>query len=160
MRTDYIRPQISLPVSTDGPGAGEGRPGGRKPNPRTAEPDPDLPRILVVDDEEVIAAEVAEYLQLKGYDVAVAGSGLEALKLHRVWPADVVITDLFMPEMDGNELIRRLRRSDPDLPIVVVTGHTTFGDDRDVIAEGASVVLKKPIALRELTESLKGLSRR
>ncbi len=44
--------------------------------------------------------------------------------------------------------MRRLHESDPDLPIVVVTGHTTFGDDRDVVAGGASVVLKKPIVLR------------
>ncbi|MCH8835622.1 MAG: response regulator [Proteobacteria bacterium] len=152
--------QISLPVSTAGLGAGEGRPGGKKPQSRTAEPDSDLPRILVVDDEEAVVAEVAEYLRRKGYDVVTAGNGREALKVHRARPADLVITDLLMPGMGGNELIQRLRRSDPDLPIVVVTGHTTFGDDRDVVAEGASVVLKKPIVLRELTDSLKGLGRR
>ncbi|MCH7692396.1 MAG: PAS domain S-box protein [Proteobacteria bacterium] len=152
--------QISLPVSTVGLGAGEGRPGGKKPQSRTEEPDSDLPRILVVDDEEAVVAEVAEYLRRKGYDVVTAGNGREALKVHRARPADLVITDLLMPGMGGNELIQRLRRSDPDLPIVVVTGHTTFGDDRDVVAEGASVVLKKPIVLRELTDSLKGLDRR
>ncbi len=56
--------------------------------------------------------------------------------------------------------MRRLHESDPDLPIVAVKGHTSFGDDRDVVAGGASVVLKKPIVLRELTESLKGLRQR
>ena len=71
-----------------------------------------------------------------------------------------MITDLLMPGMGGNELIQLLRRSDPELPIVVVTGHTTLGDDREVVTEGASVVLKKPIVLRELTESLKGLRQR
>jgi PAS domain S-box-containing protein len=152
--------QISLPVSADGPGAGEGRPGGRKPQSRTTKPDPDLPRILVVDDEQAVVAEVAEYLRRKGYDVVTAGNAREALKVHRARPADLVITDLLMPGMGGNELIQRLHRSDPDLPIVVVTGHTTFGDDRDAVAEGASVVLKKPIVLRELTDSLKGLGRR
>ena len=152
--------QISLPVSTVGLGAGEGRPGGKKPQSRTEEPDSDLPRILVVDDEEAVVAEVAEYLRRKGYDVVTAGNGREALKVHRARPADLVITDLLMPGMGGNELIQRLRRSDPDLPIVVVTGHTTFGDDRDVVAEGASMVLKKPIVLRELTDSLKELGRR
>ena len=152
--------QISLPVSADGPGAGEGRPAGKKPQSRTAEPDPDLPRILVVDDEEAVAAEMAEYLRRKGYDVVTAGNAREALELHRSRPADIVITDLLMPGMGGNELIQRLRRSDPELPIVVVTGHTTFGDDRDAVAEGASVVLKKPIVLRELTESLIGLRQR
>ncbi len=71
-----------------------------------------------------------------------------------------MVADLFMPVMDGAELIRRLHKSDPDLPIVVVTGHTTFGDDQDIVADGASVVLKKPILLRDLRESLKGLRRR
>ncbi len=112
-----------------------------------------------MDDEELTAEELAEYLQVKGYDVATAGSGLEALELHRSRPADVVITDLFMPEMDGNELIRRLRRTDPELPIVVVTGHTTFGDEKESIIEGASVVLKKPIVLSELLGTLNNMVR-
>ena len=112
-----------------------------------------------MDDEEVIAEELAEYLQLKGYDVATAGSGLEALELHRSRPADIVITDLFMPEMNGNELIRRLRRTYPDLPIMVMTGHATFGDEKETITEGASVVLKKPIDLSELLGTLSTLVR-
>ncbi len=92
--------------------------------------------------------------------MATAGNGREALDLHKARPVDVVVTDLFMPVMDGAELIRRLHKSDPDLPIVVVTGHTTFGDDQEIVADGALVVLKKPILLRDLTESLKGLRRR
>ncbi len=92
--------------------------------------------------------------------MVTAGNALEALDLHKARPADVVITDLLMPGMGGNELIQRLHRSDPGLPIVVVTGHTTFGEDRDVVAEGASMVLKKPIVLSELTDSLKELDRR
>ena len=127
---------------------------------RTGNPAPGLPRVLVVDDEEAIVEEVAEYLGRKGYDVATAGNGREALDLHKARPVDVVVTDLFMPVMDGAELIRRLHKSDPDLPIVVVTGHTTFGDDQEIVAAGALVVLMKPILLRDLTASLKGLRRR
>ncbi len=112
-----------------------------------------------MDDEEIITEEVAEYLRRNGYDVTVAGSGVEALELHRSRPADIVITDLLMPEMDGNELIRRLRRTDPDLPVMVVTGHATFGDEEGSVAEGASVVLKKPIDLSELLGTLSTLVR-
>ncbi len=79
--------------------------------------------------------------------------------MHRSRPADVVITDLFMPEMNGTELIRRLRRTHPDLPIVVMTGHTTFGDEKETITEGASLVLKKPISLRELSDTLSDMVR-
>ncbi len=160
MRIGCARFRITLPVSTVRRCAGDSMPKRRKRKPRTGKRGSALPRILFVDDEEAIVEEVAEYLGRKGYDVATAVNAIEALDLHKARPADVVVTDLFMPEMDGAELIRRLRQTDPDLPIVVVTGHTTFGDDRDIVAEGASAVLKKPIILRELTDSLKEMARR
>ena len=47
------------------------------------------------------------------------------------------------------------RRTNPELPILVITGHTTFGEDQDIVADGASAVLKKPIDLRELTERMR-----
>ncbi|MEE8606164.1 MAG: response regulator, partial [Nitrospiraceae bacterium] len=151
--------RISVPAAVDGSGAVDRRSRKKKRKAGTRKRSSGLPRVLVVDDEEVIAEELAEYLQLKGYDVATAGSGLEALEVHRSRPADVVITDLFMPEMNGNELIRRLRRTDPDLPIMVMTGHTTFGDEKETITEGASLVLKKPISLRELSDTLSNMVR-
>ncbi|MFQ5764558.1 MAG: PAS domain S-box protein [Rhodospirillales bacterium] len=151
--------RISVPAAVDRSGTVDRRSRKKKRKAGTRKRRSDLPRVLVVDDEEMIAEELAEYLQPNGYDVATAGSGLEALELHRSRPADIVITDLFMPEMNGNELIRRLRRSHPDLPIVVVTGHTTFGDEKKSIAGGASVVLKKPIDLPELLGTLGNMVR-
>ena len=147
--------RITLPVSAHGPGAVARPPNRKRAKPRPGNPGSTLPRILFVDDEKDIVAEVAEYLVYEGYDVATAGNGWEALELHKSRPADVVITDWLMPGMGGNELIRRLRETEPDLPILVMTGHTTFGDDQDIVAEGASVVLKKPIDLRELTERMR-----
>ncbi len=64
-----------------------------------------------------------------------------------------------MPEMDGHELIRPLRRTDPDLPIMLVTGHTTFGEEKESVTEGASVILKKPIYLSELLGTLSNMVR-
>ena len=151
--------RITLPVSADGPVAADRRKG-KKQKTRTRRPEADLPRVLIVDDEQAIVAEVANYLRRKGYDVVTAGNGREALELQKSRPADVAITDLLMPDMRGDELIRRLRETQPDLPILVMTGHTTFGDDRKVVVDGASAVLKKPIVLQELTESLKELRRR
>ncbi len=151
--------RISVPAAVEGSGAVDRRSRKKIRKAGTRKCRSDLPRVLFVDDEETIVEEVAEYLRRNGYDVAVAGSGLEALELHRSRPADVVITDLFMPEMNGNELIRRLRRTHPDLPIMVMTGHTTFGDEKETITEGASVVLKKPISLRELSDTLSTMVR-
>ena len=151
--------RISVPAAVDGSGAVDRRSRKKERKAGTRKRRSGLPRVLVVDDEEMIAEELAEYLGRKGYDVATAGSGLEALELYRSRPADIVITDLLMPEMDGNELIRRLRRTDPDLPIMLVTGHTTFGDEKGSVIEGASVVLKKPIELSELLGTLSNMVR-
>ncbi len=126
----------------------------KKRKSRTKQSRSDLPRVLFVDDEKAIVEQVTDYLRRKGYDVVSAGNAMEALKLHRSRPADIVITDLLLPGMDGNELIRRLRQTDPELPIVVVTGHTTFGDEKETVTEGTSILLKKPFSLRELSDTL------
>jgi CheY-like chemotaxis protein len=146
--------RITLPVCADGPGAAERRPKARNRKPPTCKPRSRMPRVLFVEDEEAIVKEVAEYLRRKGYEVVTAGNAVEALELQASRPADMVITDLLMPGMGGNELIRRLRQAYPELPIVVMTGHTNFGDEQDIVAEGASAVLQKPISLRELSERL------
>ncbi len=151
--------RIILPVSTVRRCAGDSMPKRRKRKPRSGKPGSTLPRILFVDDEKDIVEEVAEYLVYEGYDVATAGNGWEALELHQSRPADLVITDLLMPGMRGDELIRRLRETQPDLPILVMTGHTTFGEDQDIVAEGASAVLKKPIDLHELSERMRRMVR-
>ncbi len=82
----------------------------------------------------------------------------------------MVIADLLMPGMGGNGLIRRFRQTDPELPgasrsfpelpIVVMTGHTNFGDEHDIVAEGPSAVSQKPISLRELSERLQWMVNR
>ena len=94
-----------------------------------------------------------------GYVLVTAGTGEEALALYKSDPADMVITDLHMPEMDGNALIRRLREINSDLRIIVMTGHTTFADEQEAVADGASIILKKPVSLRELSQRLQQLTR-
>ena len=106
--------------------------------------------ILIVDDEVLAAESIAEYLERNGCLVYTANNGAEALEIYHHHPTDVVITDLRMPLMDGNELIRLLRKQNQKLPIIVTTGHTMIGDDEEIIAEGANVVLKKPVRLREI----------
>jgi len=118
-----------------------------------------MPTVLVVDDEEMAVQCLAEHLERKGYRVATAGNGAEALELYRADPADAVITDLRMPKMDGNELIRRLREVSPDLPIFVTTGHTSIGDDKKTVSQGATAVLKKPVSLREITKRLEAATK-
>lgn len=111
-------------------------------------------RVLVVDDERLAAANLADYLERRGFEVTIAGDGAEALTLYRAQPADAVITDLRMPTMNGRELIRLLRESNTHIPIFVVTGDAKVGSELEIVAEGATVVMKKPISLSNVTTML------
>ncbi len=112
-------------------------------------------KILVVDDEADIRAELAEYLETKGYRVEVAGDGRAAFDRFEAAPADVAVVDIKMPRGDGFELIRRLRASDPDVPIIVMTGHLSQTVRARAEELGATITMEKPIVLRRLIQFLK-----
>ncbi len=117
-----------------------------------------MPRkILILDDEADIRAELAEYLVRKGYEVEEAGDGLEGLRKFEAAPADLIITDIKMPRVDGYEVIRRLQEIDPGVPIIAVTGHFSPGDLSKAMEVGATLTLKKPLGLRALADELKRL---
>lgn len=116
--------------------------------------------VLVVDDEEIAVESVAEYLERKGCRVESASNGSAALDLFDANPFDVVITDLRMPQMDGNELVLHIRERNTAIPIIVTTGHTSIGDELEIVSEGASAVLRKPIRLRELMQLIEELTGR
>ncbi len=117
----------------------------------------EIPRILIVDDELEIREELAEYLAGKGYRVVVASDGPEGLAKFRTEPCDLAITDLKMPGMAGDEMVRHLRGIAPGLPVVVLTGHYSTKDVEDAKLAGAAAVFNKPIKLRALYEALKTL---
>ncbi len=101
--------------------------------------------VLVVDDEASARSGLEKLLKAEGYSVATAPDGAAALSLASEHPADVVVTDLKMPGMDGVELTKRLREIDRDLPVIVVTA---FGDVQSAVTAmraGASDYLTKPV---------------
>jgi len=114
--------------------------------------------VMLVEDEELAAEEMADYLSRAGYRVSQYFGGDEALKAFTDDPADLVVTDLNMPEGDGRMLIDGLLEDYPYLPIIVVTGrpNTRSGELED-LAAGADVILRKPIRLRELGGHIKRL---
>jgi DNA-binding response OmpR family regulator len=117
-------------------------------------------RILVVDDNEDLRNTIGALLQADGFDVALAADGQAALAAHQATPADVVLTDLFMPDKDGIETIVELRRLSPQLKIVAMSGWTsTQGSDYLQVAReiGASVTLQKPFDPEELSRVLRRL---
>src|SRR5581483_6315305 len=83
------------------------------------------PRVLVVDDEASIRDLLAKTLALAEYDVDVAPDGRSALERMRLYPYDLLITDLKMPGMDGLTVIREAKRYKADLPVIIITGFST-----------------------------------
>ena len=114
-------------------------------------------RILIVDDEEEIRDELAEYLQRKGYETSCAADGLDAWKILNVESIDAIVTDVKMPRFDGHALISLIRERDSDSPIIAMTGHYSEEDLDKLSMAGASLTIKKPIHLRSLVDSLQKL---
>jgi len=106
--------------------------------------------ILVVEDEAILRPLIEEMLNQGGYGVVTVGSGKEAINLCQEQPVDLVITDLGLPDMDGLEVIRSLRGSHPDLPIVAMSG-TVGGTSLARASQlGAIAALQKPFDYGEL----------
>jgi len=110
--------------------------------------------ILLAEDENTTAAILADYLQLRGYQVVTAQNGLEALTRAREKRPDVILMDMYMPEMDGLEATRHLR-ADRDLatvPVIALTALAMSGDRERCLAAGANDYLSKPVDLQQLVK--------
>ena len=118
-------------------------------------------RLLVVDDDADMRLTLKLALELAGYAVDVAANGREALAVQRAQPADVLITDIFMPDADGFEAIDAFRGEFPSTRIVVVSGGAQF-TKRDYLPDaaliGVDATLQKPFEVETLLETLKTLT--
>lgn len=111
-------------------------------------------RVALVEDDDAFRAALAERLGLEGLTVSEFASGDAALKALNGRFDGVVVTDLRMPGLDGRQLIDRLAVMDPDLPVVVMTGHGDIAEAVDVMKRGAYDFLAKPFAPERLLETL------
>ncbi len=107
--------------------------------------------ILVADDEKNIREGLAEALELDNYTVVMASDGLEAWKRYQKGDIDLVISDLRMPGMSGEELIKRITGESPGLPVIVLTGHGTVENAVEAMRNGAWDFLTKPLNLDRLS---------
>ena len=101
-------------------------------------------RVLVVEDEESVRVTLSANLELDGFDVLEAESAEHALTLLGQESVDLVFSDVRMPGMSGVELLRRLRSSHPELPVVLMTAFTTEANVEEAIRAGVFTVLAKP----------------
>ena len=116
-------------------------------------------RILVVDDEARLVSLVRGYLEQDGYEVATAGNGREALLVGREFAPDLIILDLMMPEMDGWEFMRLVRR-ERNTPIIMLTARVDESDRIAGLEMGADDYLTKPFSPRELVARVRAVLRR
>ena len=106
--------------------------------------------ILLVDDDNSVREVIKIALEAWGYRAWVAEDGQEALSLATTRNPDVVLSDIMMPRLDGLTLLRRLKRWDPRIPVILFTAHPTLTDAVSAMKNGASDVLTKPIDFKRL----------
>ncbi len=107
-------------------------------------------RCLVVDDEAQLRDALRRVLEVSGYDVLVAASGVEALQILEETPVPLVISDIRMPEMDGFTLLRRIREKWPELAVVMVTAVTEVDVAVACLKLGALDYILKPFQIEEV----------
>lgn len=110
-------------------------------------------RILVADDEEAVRDYFGRLFPAPGYEVHGAAGGREALEKIAADGFDMMILDLVMPDMDGLEVLRRVREIRPDIPVLVITGYPTEETTREAVARGCVDYVHKPFD----TEEIRGL---
>ncbi|RJP74682.1 MAG: response regulator [Candidatus Abyssobacteria bacterium SURF_17] len=101
-------------------------------------------RVLIVDDEERFRATTASILKKRGFEVIAVGSGIEALEEIKKRPLDVVVLDVKMPGMDGNEALREIKKVKPEIEVIMLTGHGTLESAFEGLREGVFDYLAKP----------------
>jgi DNA-binding response OmpR family regulator len=117
-------------------------------------------RILVVEDEETLAAAIVELLRIEGYAVDLAADGESASELAFVNPYDLVVLDWTIPPPSGLELLRSWREEGKDTPVLMLTGRGGLADRVDGLDTGADDYLTKPFAFAELLARVRSLLRR
>lgn len=118
-------------------------------------------RILLVEDNRDILANLADYLQLKGYTVDCAQDGLSGLHLAVSQPFDLIVLDVMLPGLDGYSVCRRLRdEARITTPVIMLTARDTLDDRLTGFKSGADDYLVKPFALSELAARIEAVLRR
>jgi DNA-binding response OmpR family regulator len=116
--------------------------------------------ILLVDDEEAITANLAPLLERSGFKVSIASDGAQALNRVGHAPPDLIVMDVLMPHLDGREALRRLRRSNNWLPVILLTQVGESIERAMALEEGADDYLNKPFDPYELIARIRAVLRR
>jgi len=115
--------------------------------------------ILVVDDKFSDRETLKTILEDKGYRVATAKDGTEAIEMVKSKHYDIIFLDVILPGMDGVETFERVKRIDPEVTVIMMTGYTEEDLVRKAVSEGAYTCIYKPFHMEKLIELVEGISR-
>lgn len=111
-------------------------------------------KILVIDDEDIVRTSCSRTLVPEGYEVNLVKNGFDGLSLLEQRPVDLVLTDLKMPEIDGIEVLRRIKDKWPQIEVIIITGYQTVDTAVKSIKLGAFDYLEKPFTPDSLIASV------
>jgi two-component system OmpR family response regulator len=117
-------------------------------------------RVLVVDDEPTLSELLSMALRYEGWQVRTAGDGTSAVRLARQFKPDAVVLDVMLPDVDGVEVLRRLRGHAPHVPVLFLTARDAVEDRVAGLTAGGDDYVTKPFSLEELVARLRALLRR
>jgi DNA-binding NtrC family response regulator len=111
-------------------------------------------KVLIVDDDKAFLQILAERMQNRGMEVSTAESAAVALQMLENESYDAVLLDLMMPEMGGIEALQIMRKKQPDIQVIFVTGHPSVSKGVEAMKLGAMDFIPKPVDMRELTQKI------
>jgi two-component system OmpR family response regulator len=122
--------------------------------------DPERRRLLVVDDEPTIVSLLSASLRFVGFDVRVASTGVEALKVAEEFKPELLVLDVMLPDYDGFEVVRRLRAEGRHVPVLFLTARDGVQDKITGLTVGGDDYVTKPFSLEEVVARIRAVLRR
>ena len=114
-----------------------------------------MSNILVIDDQEAIRNALSNILEYEKHSVEVAKSGYEGIEMLQSGNYDAILCDIKMPQMDGIEVLEKIHETNPDLPIIMITGHGSVETAVEALKKGAYDFIEKPLDLNRLIVSIR-----
>jgi CheY-like chemotaxis protein len=116
-----------------------------------------LHKILIVDDSQELLDVMCEYMETCGYTVHTTTESLDALRIIAAAEYDVIVSDIHMPEMDGLEMMARIKTKHPGLPVVLITGYSVSEARKIAMEKGADAFVEKPFHMKEILDVVANL---
>jgi len=117
----------------------------------------DKQRILLIEDDRHISEGIALNLDIEGYEVKIAGNGIEGLEIYKQWCPNLIVLDLMLPGMDGMQILKNIRLEDERLPILILSAKGDPSDRINGFVDGVDDYMTKPFNLEELLLRIKRL---